>query len=106
MSEKTVENYTEEMVATLEKDAPMDLQKAKAHGLAMGKSYRSIIAKCKREGIDYISKPAPAAKKKAASKADMVQSIADTLDVDVSNLNGLEKSTGMALHFLLTSISS
>ena len=50
-------NYTPEMVATLKAAQPLDLAKAKALGAEMGKGYRSIIAKAKREGFDYISKP-------------------------------------------------
>ncbi len=104
MKEKTVENYSDEMVATLEKDAPMDLQKAKAHGLAMGKSYRSIIAKCKREGIEYVSKPAPAKKKAAATKLELVASIADAIGIEASELEGLEKATGIALNKMLQNV--
>ena len=56
-------NYTEAMVATLKNNAPIDFDKAQALGKEMGRSVKSVIAKCKREGIEYISKPAPARKK-------------------------------------------
>ena len=59
-------NYTPEMVATIKAAQPLDLAKAKALGAQLDRGYRSIIAKAKREGFEYISKPAPA-KKKAAS---------------------------------------
>lgn len=57
-------NYTPEMVATIKAAQPLDLAKAKALGAALDRGYRSIIAKAKREGFDYISKPAPAKKKR------------------------------------------
>lgn len=95
-------NYTPEMVATLKAAQPLDLAKAKALGAEMGKGYRSIIAKAKREGFDYISKPAPAKKKAAPSKADMVSAIAKA--VDCATLDGLEKATGQSLAKLLEHI--
>jgi hypothetical protein len=55
--------YTETMIATLRASAPLDLQKA--HALAEQwpeVGYRSIIAKAKSLGLDYI-KAEPAAKK-------------------------------------------
>jgi len=55
-------NYTPEMVATLKAAQPIDYAKAQALGLQLDRGVRSIIAKCKREGFDYISKPAPAKK--------------------------------------------
>jgi len=96
-------NYTPEMVATLKAAQPLDLAKAKALGAEMGKGYRSIIAKAKREGFDYISKPAPAKKKAAPSKADMVADICAALAMD--SCEGLEKSTGSALNKLLQNIA-
>ena len=96
-------NYTPEMVATLKAAQPLDLSKAKALGAEMGKGYRSIIAKAKREGFDYISKPAPAKKKSAPSKADMVGAICSALDLDACD--GLEKATGSALDKLLKNIA-
>ena len=96
-------NYTPEMVATLKAAQPLDLAKAKALGAEMGKGYRPIIAKAKREGFDYISKPAPAKKKAAPSKADMVADICAALNMD--SCDGLEKSTGSALNKLLQNIA-
>lgn len=96
-------NYTPEMVATLKAAQPLDLAKAKALGAEMGKGYRSIIAKAKREGFNYISKPAPAKKKAAPSKADMVADICAALDMD--SCDGLEKATGSALNTLMQNIA-
>ncbi len=98
----TTINYTEAMVATLKNNAPMDYDKAQALGKEMQRSAKSIIAKCKREGIEYISKPAPARKKSAPTKADIVTAICNGLDLD--DLAGLEKATGSALSKLLSAI--
>ena len=95
-------NYTPEMVATLKENAPIDFDKAQALAVELGKNPRSIIAKCKREGIEYISKPAPAKKKAAPSKADLVAAICKAVDLDACD--GLEKATGLALSNLLGAI--
>jgi hypothetical protein len=98
----TAVNYTPEMVAILKDNAPIDYAKAQELATQLERGARSIIAKCKREGIEYISKPAPAKKKAAPSKADMVAAIATGLDLD--SLDGLEKATGSALNKLLSAI--
>ena len=98
----TTINYTPEMVATLTANAPLNYTKAQLLGAEMQRSTKSIIAKCKREGIEYISKPAPARKKSAPTKADIVSAICSGLDLD--DLNGLEKATGSALSKLLSAI--
>lgn len=96
-------NYTPEMVATIKAAQPLDLAKAKALGAQLDRGYRSIIAKAKREGFEYISKPAPARKKAAPSKAELVGAIAKAVDCDT--LDGLEKATGQALAKLLEHIA-
>lgn len=98
-------NYTPEMVATIKAAQPLDLAKAKALGAQLDRGYRSIIAKAKREGFEYISKPAPAKKKAAATKVELVAAIAKAIDCDADSLSGLEKSTGLALSNLLMNIS-
>ena len=103
MTNSTV-NYTTEMVATIKAQQPLDLAKAKALGLEFNKGYRSIIAKAKKEGFEYISKPAPAKKKSAPLKIDLILAIASALDVTALDLVGLEKATGQGLNNLLKSI--
>ena len=95
-------NYTAEMVALLEQSAPINFDKAQALGKEMNRSVKSVIAKCKREGIEYISKPAPARKKSAPTKSDLVSAICKGLDLD--DCQGLEKATGLALSKLLGAI--
>ena len=67
MTDSTV-NYTPEMVAVLKAAQPIDYAKAQELAKQLDRGVRSIIAKTKREGFDYISKPAPAKKKAAPSK--------------------------------------
>ena len=98
-------NYTPEMVATIKAAQPLDLAKAKALGAQLDRGYRSIIAKAKREGFEYISKPAPAKKKAASTKVELVAAIAKAIDCDTDSLSGLEKSTGLALSNLLMHIA-
>jgi hypothetical protein len=98
----TTINYTPEMVATLEQNAPIDYAKAQLLGAQMQRSVKSIIAKCKRQGIEYVSKAPAARKKSAPTKADIVSAICSGLDID--DLAGLEKATGSALSKLLSAI--
>ena len=98
----TTLNYSPEMVAILKAQQPLNLAKAKALGNQFNKGYKSIIAKAKKEGFEYIAKPKAAKKKAAPSKADMVDAICLALDCDP--IVGLEKSTGSALSSLLMAI--
>ena len=102
MTTTTTVNYTPEMVEILKANAPLDFAKAEMMAVQLGKNVRSIIAKAKREGVDYISKPAPAKKKAAASKSDLVAAICKGLNMD--SCEGLDKATGSALATLLANI--
>lgn len=94
-TKKAEVNYTPEMIAAITAAAPLNLEKAKAVGLAIGRTYRSVIAKAKSEGLEYVSKPAPAKKAKAETKAEIVGDIS-TLFGGVS-LDGLEKAPAAVL---------
>ena len=102
----TISKYTQSMIDTMAAQAPLNAEKAAAIA-AMPEfklvNVRSIIAKAKRERIEYIPKPAPAKKKAAPSKADMVAAICAAVDTD--SLDGLEKATGAALNKLLSSLA-
>ena len=102
----TISKYTQDMIDAMAAQAPLNAEKAAAlTALPDFKlvNVRSIIAKAKREGIEYIAKPAPAKKKAAPSKADMVAAICSATGAD--NLDGLEKATGAALNKLLSSLA-
>ena len=101
-SKKVEVNYTPEMEATIKAAAPLNLEKAKAVGMEIKRSYRSVIAKAKSLGVEYVSKPAPAKKAKAETKAEIVADIS-TLIGGVS-LAGLEKAPATALNMLRSRI--
>lgn len=91
-------NYTEEQVQQIRDAAPLDMEKAKALGEAMGKSYRSIIAKAKREGIEYKAKePEPKKGKNAPTKAQMVEAMRAATGL---KLPDLEKASAACLNEL------
>ena len=99
----TKPNYTPEMVQMLRDAQPIDFDKAQDLSKKLNKNVRSVIAKVKREGLEYISKPAPAKKKAAPTKGDLVHAICKA--VDINSCEGLEKATGVALDKLLQAIS-
>ena len=99
MSDSTkVVNYTEEMIEKIKAAAPLNMEKAKAVGLEIDRSYRSVVAKAKSLGIAYESKPAPAKKPKARTKVETVALIAGQTGLD---LEGLEKAPVSVLNALL-----
>ena len=107
MTTKTEVNYTPEMVESMQAAAPLDYDKAIMLGAALGRPVRSIIAKAKREGIAYISKPAPAKKKPAGvTKTELLGMIAQSFEVNADELVGLEKATSASLNKLLGMINA
>ena len=108
MTDKTV-NYTDAMVASLREgydpQASDEDRKAQvtALGIALGKSDASIRAKLTREGIYVPLTKAPAGKA-TVRKSELVQLIADQLDVDVDVVGSLEKATKNVLIRLATAL--
>jgi hypothetical protein len=94
-------NYTAEMEAAIVAASPLNLESAKALAETMGKSYRSIIAKAKSLGLDYVSKPAPAKREAPETKAQLVAKIEMATGAEESSLTGLEKAPVRALLNLL-----
>ncbi len=94
---KTV-NYSPEMVSEMREMAPLNLEKAKLLAPLLGRSVRSIIAKAKREGIEYVSVKPVAKRVKGLTKADLVKSISVKVGAD---LEGLEKAPAVTLGRLL-----
>ena len=94
---KTV-NYTPEMVREMREMAPLNLEKAKMLAPLLERSVRSIIAKAKREGIEYVSVKPVAKRVKGLTKADLVKSISVKVGTD---LEGLEKAPAVTLGKLL-----
>jgi hypothetical protein len=110
MTDKTV-NYTDEMVAVLRAgydgsadEATRDAQVAQLAD-EVGKSAASIRAKLTREGL-YVPKAKAPAGKAVVRKAELVQAIADAMDVDVDVIGSLEKATKVTLNRVLNALNS
>ena len=98
-------NYTPAMIAKLQAAAPLNLAVAKDLAADFGNvSPRSIIAKAKYLGLDYVVAN-KAAKKIRVTRADTVAAIAKAVDMPVDDLDGLADAKASALNNLLMNIS-
>lgn len=89
--------YTDAMVARLKEAAPLNAEKCAELAAEFGNvSARSVIAKAKSEGVEYVVKTKPAAKKLAPSKADVVAEIRAAREGG-SDFDGLVKAPMSAL---------
>ena len=97
------QNYSAEQIALITAQSPMDFEQARILGLSFEpvKSARSIVAKIKSLELDYICKPAPVKKPKPITKSELVDQIAENMEVDSGLFAGLEKATVSALNNLL-----
>ena len=98
--------YTVEMIETMTAQAPLNAEKCAALATEFGNGItsRSVIAKAKSAGIDYTVKAAPARKKAATSKLDLVKAITKAVDADEGALDGLLKAPASALSALLSNV--
>ena len=99
--------YTPEMVEVMTASQPLNAEIASelAHTFGKGISQRSVIAKAKSLGLDYVVKAKPTRKKVAPTKMDIVRAIEKGLDADQGSLDGLVKATAQSLDALLSNIS-
>lgn len=95
----TTPNYTDAMVARMRESAPLNKDKAAALAAEFGKTTRSIIAKAKRENIEYQNAEPAKKRPKGATKADMVAAIEAKLN---AKLDGLSKAPSATLDTLLS----
>ena len=92
-------NYTEEQVDFMINQYNETPTRETVERLAdeLNKSIKSIIGKLSREGVykktEYLTKTG----EKPITKRELVDNIADKLDIDVTALAGLEKSPKLAL---------
>ena len=92
-------NYTEEQVDFMINQYNETPTRKTVERLAdeLNKSIKSIIGKLSREGVykktEYLTKTG----EKPITKRELVDNIADKLDIDVTALAGLEKSPKLAL---------
>ena len=100
-------NYTTAMIAELKAQSPLNHAKAKALAatdLFATRSVKSIIAKAKSEGIDYIAAARPATSNAPKiRKADLIAAIQASTDAD--DLSGLKGATMASLSTLLASLA-
>jgi hypothetical protein len=103
---KSLPNYSASQVAAITNfDGPLDKDAAITIALQIGKSPRSVIAKIKSLGMDYIvQRPVRKDGAAVARKADIVDEIARALSMDVADLDGLAKAPRSALIALLKDI--
>jgi hypothetical protein len=98
--------YTTDMVTIMKNSAPLNAEICGELAKTFGNvSARSVIAKAKSEGIEYIVKAKPARKKLAPTKMDIVRAIEKGLDADQGSLDGLVKATAQSLDALLSNIA-
>lgn len=101
MAEKVI-NYSPEMVARLHEvydgEASEDERDVAVAQLAeeLGKSAPSVRMKLTNEGI-YVAKTKAPAGKNTVRKSELVQKIADAIDMDVDAAGSLEKATKAVL---------
>ena len=84
--EGTIMSYTPEMVAAIQTASPLTFEKAQEIAsmdafVRAGKGHRSVIAKAKSLGVDYIpkAKPAKASKDNGPTKAETLAAIRSAL---------------------------
>ena len=84
--ETTMSDYTPEMVAAIQTASPLTFEKAQELAASdafvrAGKGHRSVIAKAKSLGVDYIpkAKPAKASKDNGPTKAATLAAIRKAL---------------------------
>ena len=99
-------NYSDEQVQLMVEKYNLTPSRETVEALAkeFSKSPKSIIGKLAREGvyqkIEYVSKTG----EKPITKIEIVKEIADSLELEVTQLNGLEKSPKGVLKLLCETI--
>lgn len=93
-----VPNYTDEQVQMLRDAEPVNYDKATELAEALGKNVRSVIAKCKREGIEYLAKEAEPKRPRGKTKRELVEAIEAETN---ATLTGLEKAPAQVINTLI-----
>ena len=100
----SIPNYTEAQVNALREAVPVTLAVAKQFAADWNKSVKSIVAKSVSMGV-YAAAERAERKGAKPSKADLVRSIAESLDADSGSLDGLRGATTAALTALMANIA-
>ena len=96
--------YTQAMCEKMASVQPLNAEVCSTLATEFGLTQRSVIAKAKSLGLDYVVKAKPTAKKVAPTKMDIVRAIEKGLDADSGSLDGLVKATALSLDALLSNI--
>jgi hypothetical protein len=97
----------EEMVSRMQAEAPLNLEKSERIAAEFGVKSRSVIATAVRLGIAYEKKVRVSKNgKKPTNKTELVKEIAEALFVSTETLEGLEKSSKLALENVLAAIKN
>ena len=94
--------YSASETAAIVAASPLTYERALELASELGKTHRSVIAKAKQMGVDYVPKAKPAKRPKGVTKADLVSAISARLGV---GLDGLETAKMQTLETLLDAIS-
>lgn len=99
-------NYSKEMTAELVKAYVENPTRDTVAKLASsyGKSEKSVIGKLSKEGVYIRSVYTTKTGEKPVTKSEIVQELAEKLEIEVSSLEGLEKSPKASLKILLEAI--
>ena len=85
MAEKTVSKYTAEVIAEMEKRAPLTFEICGEIGVKFDLPQRGIAASAKRNGIAYVNKARVSKTgNPVVSKSDLVEMITENLGLDLS----------------------
>lgn len=98
--------YTDQEAKIVAAASPLTFEMAGQIAEKIGKTQRSVIAKAKSMGIEYIPKAKPSKRPKGETKSDLVNRIAVALGTDSDSLTGLDKANTAALNHLLERVSA
>ena len=100
-------NYTPEQVDLMKEQYTKNPSRETVENLAetLDKSIKSIIGKLSREGVYRKTVYKTKTGEDPETKKEIVESIADTLDIDYEPVAGLEKSPKAALKVLRSGIN-
>tara|TARA_A100001388_G_C28538853_1_gene389213 strand:+ start:120 stop:446 length:327 start_codon:yes stop_codon:yes gene_type:complete len=100
-------NYTPEQVDLMKEEYTKNPSRETVENLAetLDKSIKSIIGKLSREGVYRKTVYKTKTGEDPETKKEIVESIADTLDIDYEPVAGLEKSPKAALKILRSGIN-
>ena len=100
-------NYTPEQVDLMKEQYTKNPSRETVENLAetLDKSIKSIIGKLSREGVYRKTVYKTKTGEDPETKTEIVESIADTLDIDYEPVAGLEKSPKAALKLLRSGIN-